>query len=291
VKESADGLPQVIRVTVERWSSLDHHLKSSVTGNLILHEQVASQHLTRPRNVSVWLPPGYDESDKRYPVLYLHDGQNLFDAATAAFGVEWQVDETATRMIEADEIPPAIIVGIWNTSDRIDEYTLTKDRGLERGGRGLDYVQFLCEELKPFIDRTYRTQTKREATMIGGSSLGGLISLHACMEKPDVFGACFAFSPSLGWDDERLLKSLQSGASWPDKVHLWFSMGTNEGRENRDHATNLQRAHRLRDLLQADSQKTVHFHEFDKAAHNEKSWSVQLDPALRHVLGKPATTR
>lgn len=294
VKAPEDGLPQLIRVTVERWSSQRQHTASSVTGKLIFHEQVASQHLTRPRNVSVWLPPGYDASDERYPVLYLHDGQNLFDAATAAFGVEWQVDETATRLIKAEEIPAVVIVGIWNTSDRIDEYTLTKDRRLERGGRGLDYIQFLSEELKPFIDRTYRTQTEPEFTLIGGSSLGGLISLHACIEKPDVFGACLAFSPSLGWDDERLLKSLRSDTTWPDRVHLWFSMGTHEGSDIKSHAANLERAHRLRDLLkpaQAETTLPVHFHEFEKGTHDEKSWALQFGVGLKSVLGTPIPTR
>jgi len=294
VKQSADGLPQVIKISVERWSSSDHNLKSSVTGKLILHEQVASQHLTRLRNVSVWLPPGYDASDERYPVLYLHDGQNLFDAATAAFGVEWQVDETATRLVKAEEIPAVIIVGIWNTSDRIDEYTLTKDRRLERGGRGLDYIQFLSEELKPFIDRTYRTQTEPEFTLIGGSSLGGLISLHACIKKPDVFGACLAFSPSLGWDDERLLKSLQSDTTWPDKVRLWFSMGALEGSDIKSHAANLGRAHQLRDLLkpaQADTTVPFHFDEFEKGTHDEKSWALQFGVGLKSVLGTPIPAR
>ncbi len=286
VKASEDGLPQLIRVTVERWSSPRHRPSSSVTGKLILHEQVASQHLARPRNVSVWLPPGYGESDERYPVLYLHDGQNLFDAATAAFGVEWQVDETATRLIEAKEIRPIIVVGIWNTPDRIDEYTLTEDRQLKRGGRGLDYIQFLTSELKLLIDRTYRTLPEQNTTLIGGSSLGALISLHACIEKPDVFGACLAFSPSLGWDDERLLKTLGAGQEWPSNVQLWLSMGTNEGRDASAQATNLARVGRLRDLLKPSTKPAalpIHVQEFEKGTHDEKSWSLQFGVALKAI--------
>lgn len=290
VKASEDGLPQLIRVTVERWSSPRHRPSSSVTGKLILHEQVASQHLARPRNVSVWLPPGYDESDERYPVLYLHDGQNLFDAATAAFGVEWQVDETATRLIEADQIPAAIIVGIWNTPDRMDEYTVTKDRRLERGGRGLDYIHFLTSELKPLIDRTCRTMPEQDTTYIGGSSLGGLISIHACMEQPDVFGKCFAFSPSLGWDEEQLMASLSAGRVWPKNVQLWLSMGTNEGRDANAQAANLNRAHQLRDLLkpaQTETTLPLHFQEFEMGTHDEKSWALQFSVALKSMLGQP----
>jgi predicted alpha/beta superfamily hydrolase len=286
-----NGLPQLIRITVERWSSQRHPQASSITGNMILHEQVVSKHLTRPRNVSVWLPPGYDESGGRYPVLYLHDGQNLFDQSTAAFGVEWQVDETATRLMEAKEIPPVIIVGIWNTPERIEEYTVTKDRRLEQGGRGLDYIQFLTSELKPLIDRTYRTRPEQDSTYIGGSSLGGLISLHACMEQPDVFGKCFAFSPSLGWDEERLLESLNTGRVWPQTVQLWFSMGTNEGRGATAQAANLERAQRLRDLLKpakAESTVPVHFHEFEKGTHDEKSWALQFSVALKSMLSPPA---
>ena len=281
-----DAGPQTISIVVQRWGT-PTSAKSTITGTLKRHEQISSQFLTRSRNINVWLPPGYEETDKRYPVLYLQDGQNLFDESTAAFGTEWRVDETATDLIEKREIPSLIIVGIWNTADRMDEYTLTKDEQLGRGGRGLDYVRFIVEELKPLIDRTYRTRTDRESTSIGGSSLGGLIAMHACLENPDVFGSCLAFSPSLGWDQERLLQSLQSGTKWPVNVRLWLSMGTREGRNSESQTQNFARAQRLHQLLSTDAatiKVPVQFHEFTDASHDEKSWSVQFPIALKSIM-------
>jgi predicted alpha/beta superfamily hydrolase len=127
----------------------------------------------------------------------------------------------------------------------MDEYTLTKDERLGHGGRGLDYIRFIAEELKPFIDRTYRTEVDRESTMIGGSSLGGLIAMHACLEKPEVFGKCLAFSPTLGWDQEELLQSFHNGTKWPVNVRLWFSMGTREGRDSETQKVTRTRAERV----------------------------------------------
>lgn len=278
--------PQKVSIVVQRWGASEP-VKSTVTGTLKLHEQITSQYLSRTRNISVWLPPDYEESDKRYPVLYLQDGQNLFDESTAAFGVEWRADESATDLVEKREIPSLIIVGIWDTADRMDEYTLTKDERIGRGGRGLDYIRFIVEELKPLIDRTYRTRTDRESTSIGGSSLGGLIAMHACLEKPDVFGNCLAFSPTLGWDQDRLLRSLQNGTQWPANVRLWFSMGTREGRDSESQKLNFARAQRLQQLLSPDATTTKapdQFHEFADASHDEKSWSAQLPIALKSTM-------
>jgi predicted alpha/beta superfamily hydrolase len=282
------GDPQTIKIIVQRWGA-PKSVKSTITGTVKLHEKVASQHLLRTRNVSVWLPIEYEASETSYPVLYLQDGQNLFDVSTAAFGVEWEVDESAMDLMKKQEIPPMIIVGIWNTVDRMDEYTLTKDERLGHGGRGLDYIRFVAEELKPFIDRTYRTQVDRESTIIGGSSLGGLISMHACLEKPNVFGKCLAFSPTLGWDQEELLQSLHNGTKWPASVRLWFSMGTREGRDSETQNVNRTRAERLHQLLSPSNTTTstpIQFQEFAEASHDEKSWAAQFPIALKSIMVK-----
>jgi predicted alpha/beta superfamily hydrolase len=286
---SENGDPLKISIVVQRWGT-PSPLKSSVTGTLKLHKQIASQYLTRSRNVSVWLPPDYEESDQRYPVLYLQDGQNLFDESTAAFGVEWRADESAMELIKKQDIPNLIIVGIWNTADRMDEYTLTKDEQLGQGGRGLDYVRFIVDELKPLIDRTYRTKPDRESTSIGGSSLGGLIAMHACLEEPEVFGNCLAFSPSLGWDQERLLQSLQSGTKWPANIRLWLSMGTREGRNSESQKQNVTRAQRLHQLLSQETtniKAAMPFQEFSDASHDEKSWAEQFPIALKSIMTHP----
>jgi predicted alpha/beta superfamily hydrolase len=286
VAATEDEGPQKISIVVQRWGT-PNSAKSTITGTLKRHEQISSQFLTRSRNINVWLPPGYEETDKRYPVLYLQDGQNLFDESTAAFGVEWRADESAMELITKQEISALIIVGIWNTADRMDEYTLTKDEQLGRGGRGLDYIRFIVEELKPLIDRTYRTRTDRESTSIGGSSLGGLIAMHACLENPDVFGRCLAFSPSLGWDQERLLQSLQSGTKWPANVRLWLSMGTHEGRNSESQKQNVTRAKRLHQLLSQETTNikvAIPFQEFSDASHDEKSWAEQFPIALKSIM-------
>ncbi len=286
---SEGGVPQRVSIVVERWG-LSRAEKSTATGTIKLHEQFASKHLMRSRNLSVWLPPKYDESNQQYPVLYLQDGQNLFDKATAALGEEWRVDEAALELMEKQEIPSMIIVGIWNTADRMDEYTLTKDERLGVGGKGVDYIRFMTEELKPFIDRNYRTNTDRSSTFVGGSSLGGLIAIHACLQKPEFFGGCLAFSPTLGWDNERLLTSFPSETRWPADVRLWLSMGTREGRDAETQNLNLMRAQRLHELLAAANSKAntamqFRFQEFADATHDEKSWSAQFPFALKAITG------
>lgn len=157
-----------------------------------LHENFGSQHLEHARNVLVYLPPGYGANpEQRYPVLYMHDGQNLCNPADAFGGVVWGVDETAQKMILGGEIEPLIIVGIYNSGEkRIDEYTPVRaQRGQAkgRGGEADRYGRMIIEELKPFVDREYLTRPEREFTGIGGSSLGGLVSLYLGFKRPDVF--------------------------------------------------------------------------------------------------------
>lgn len=286
VQDASLGQTQQVRVTVASLAS-SNPTEAKVTGRLVIHEHVESKRLAAKRNVSVWLPPGYENTTERYPVLYLHDGQNLFDATTAAFGVEWRADETATRLITDKKTIPVILVGVWNTAARVDEYTLTKDSQLQRGGLGAAYIDFLADELKPFVDQTYRTQRDRKSTWIGGSSLGGLVSLHASLERPDIYGGCLSFSPSLGWDDERLLKTLSSEARWPNDVQLWFSMGTAEGRNAEAHALNTSRARRLAKQLtenQKNNSPRIHYCEFPDATHNEDAWSLQFSKALTYAF-------
>ena len=154
VQSQLNGLPQHIEVSVPVWGDQPAP-KSTVTGTLILHKAFGSTNLKKPRTIAIWLPPNYTDSTDRYPVLYLHDGQNLFDASTAAFGTEWNADETARERIAQNRIKPLILVGIWNTSDRIMEYTPTFDKSIGAGGRGKDYVLFLVEELWMCSDLSY----------------------------------------------------------------------------------------------------------------------------------------
>lgn len=149
--------------------------------------------LGRERHLWLYLPPGYADSKERYPVLYLHDGQNLFDEATSYAG-EWSIDETLEALIAAKQVPPMIVVGIENGGQaRMDEYVPFKTK-YGQGGEADAYVDWIIKELKPQIDRAFRTKTGPESTWIGGSSLGGYISLWAGLHHPEVFGGILAFS-------------------------------------------------------------------------------------------------
>jgi len=159
----------------------------------------------RPRRCFVWRPPGYDPG-LTYPVLYMHDGHNLVDPGTASYGADWQVDEVAAGLIAAARIPPILIVGAACTADRTEEY------GDTAAGRA--YLRFLAEELKPRVDGRYPTRPGREATMVMGSSMGGLISLLALVHHGGVFGGAGCLSPAFPND----LCDRLAASAWPDRT-------------------------------------------------------------------------
>lgn len=260
---------------------------NTITGEVCRHEDFGSRHLRARRTVLVWLPPGYhDNSRTHYPVLYLHDGQNLFDGATSFIpGQEWGVDETADRLIRTRQIPPIIIVGIYNTGiDRIAEYTPTKDKK-NRGGSGDLYGKFLVEELKPFIDRTYRTKSSAADTALGGSSLGGLISLYIGLKHPKVFGRLAILSPSVWWDEKSILRTVDALPRRPD-TRIWLDMGTRES------DTAIGDSRLLRDALMAKGWKvgdTLSYTEAEGAGHNEAAWAARIEPVLRYLFPNTST--
>jgi len=181
--------------TVKYWKSDVRDLQSptslptgKVTGDVVYHKQMTGEYIL-PRDVVVWLPPGYDtNTGKRYPVLYMHDGQNIFDPASASFGVDWQIDETADSLMKNGIIRDVIIVGIYSTWERMLEYTNTL--------KGHYYMKFVADKLKPFIDSAYRTLPDRENTATGGSSAGGLISFMLLWEHNDLFLKAACLSPA-----------------------------------------------------------------------------------------------
>ena len=207
---------------------------TTLTGNIQRHRAFPSKILRNRRDVLVYLPPGYSRFSRRhYPVLYLHDGQNVFDAATSFAGVEWGADETAERLIAAKLIEPLIIVAIANTGEeRIHEYAPTPariDPSKRKRSKGLlrSYGRFLTEELKPFIDRRYRTKHDPKFTALGGSSLGGLATLVLGLWYPNYFSRLAVMSPSIWWDDCVIYKMVEElDKKLPLKI--WLDTGTRE---------------------------------------------------------------
>ncbi len=162
--------------------------RGQITGTVKYHRNIQSEGL-RTRDLIVWLPPGYDtNTNQRYPVLYMHDGQNIIDPATSSFGADWEVDERADSLIRCKAIEPMIIVGINNTLHRSAEYS--------NSDTGKNYMKLLVNVIKPMIDTTYRTKPGREFTATAGSSMGGLISFMLAWEYPGVFSKAACFSPA-----------------------------------------------------------------------------------------------
>ena len=172
-----------------------------VSAGTVVDLGVINSRYADPRRVVVWLPSGYSSKGPKYAVLYMHDGQNLFDTATAGYGMEWQIDETLDRLIQEKKVRPTIVVGIWNTPKRLQEYVPSKAfNGLPAdyrqkihalyGGDPLSdgYLKFIVRELRPMIDARFNVKTDRADTVIMGSSMGSLISLYAIDEYPQVFG-------------------------------------------------------------------------------------------------------
>jgi predicted alpha/beta superfamily hydrolase len=262
--------------------------KSTRSGDIRVHATFPSKFVAT-RDILVYLPSGYErDSDRRYPVLYMHDGQNVFDAATSFAGVEWRADETATRLIQEDKIEPLIIVAIANTPHRMDEYTLDHDKRRDQGsGAGLGYMKFVTEEVKPFIDKTYRTRPDRNSTAVGGSSLGGLISLELCRCNPQVFGSCMAMSPALAWADYATLERIERDKGWIKDCRFWIDAGTREGDAQANQNAMVGGVLRLEAKLIWGGLKKGEGYELlivDGAQHNEAAWADRLDKALMFLF-------
>jgi predicted alpha/beta superfamily hydrolase len=245
--------------------------------HLHYHRKFSSSRLGNKRDLMVWLPPNYEnEPARRYPVLYVHDGQNLFDPNTAFAGVDWQLDETAEALIHVGKIEPVIIVGIANTPERLDEYSLKKGRR---------YAAFLTEEVKPLIDQTYRTLPQRQHTAVMGSSLGGLISFYLAWWHPEIFSMAGCLSGSWTWDGGaifRMVEEEEALPALPIKIYLDHGSEGSEGRQAwiyrsmRDAL--VRRGFNLRQDL------AYYFGMGDE--HNEAAWARRVWRPLAFFFGK-----
>jgi predicted alpha/beta superfamily hydrolase len=255
------------------------------------HEAFPSALLNNARTVEVYLPPGYDNEPARtYPVLYLHDGQNLFEASESAFGQAWDAQATADRLITAGRLPPLILVGIANTPDRLDEYATVRDHREKAGGRGLLYARFVLDEVKPFIDRHYRTKPERAETGVAGSSMGGLISLLMARRFSDRFARCGVLSPSLWWKNEAVFKELAGDVGWLERMRFWVDMGTREGESPAAARTALAGTRGLIELFDHAGLLPGHdyyYWEVVGGEHNESHWAKRFDKVLLYLFGRP----
>jgi predicted alpha/beta superfamily hydrolase len=251
-------------------------------GKLVIVDAIASPQLGNRRALRVYLPPSYATApERRYPVLYMHDGQNLFDAKTAFIGVEWGVDETMDRLIADGAIEETIVVGIDNNADRIAEYTPCCDPK-HGGGRIALYERFLIETVKPYVDATWRTRPGPADTGLMGSSLGGVASVHIALRHPEVFGKAAGMSSSFWWSGQRMIADVRALQDKPP-VRLYIDAGTeNDGVED----TRLMRAA----LLQRGYAEGRDFDyvEAQGAGHNEKWWAARLARPLTFLFPRKA---
>lgn len=263
---------------------LVHGTDNTVTGNVLVWPSINSPVLSRSRELAVYLPPSLaagHSKGQRYPVIYFHDGQNMFDDRISYVG-EWHVDETLEKL--AREGIEAIAVAIPNAGDhRMEEYSPWRGRGLpgRRIVRGLgdEYLEWVVEEVKPLIDRSFPTRTDREGTGTMGSSLGGLISLYALTKYPELFGFVGAMSPSLPWHDYSIIDVFEDGEIPKTRIHV--DMG---GREFRGLTVD---ARRFRDVLVSKGWvdgRDLNYVEDRYAHHHEDAWSRRLPDALRFLL-------
>jgi predicted alpha/beta superfamily hydrolase len=276
------------------------HQGHSVSGAIKVAQNVQSPQLGNQRQILVYLPPSYNkDSGRRYPVLYMQDGQNLFDNATS-FAGEWGVDEAMEELAHQEGLE-AIVVGIPNAGRmRLAEYSPFPDSQLG-GGLGDKYVAFVAYTVKPLIDRDFRTLLAQPQCGIMGSSMGGLISLYAFFHRPDVFGFAGVMSPSLWFGHGRIFPYVQDAAYHPGKIYL--DVGTREHGDDDDWSgifirrtrsrQSYARVRQMKRILVSKGYRPIHdlLHIEEKwANHNEAAWRRRLPEALRFFLKQATAT-
>jgi len=251
------------------------------SSQLVRHQDFHSEFLPDDRTLIVYLPPGYEyQAGRRYPVMYMHDGQNLFDPETSFVrGRTWQFGENADRLIFAGEIEPLIVVGIYNTPRRLEEYTHARDRRMG-GGEARQYGRLLVDELKPWIDARYRTLPDEENTALGGSSLGGLVSLYLGLEHAETFGKLAVMSPSVWWNHKSILGYVNEyeGPPWP---RIWLDVGDAEGRRVKSDVDLLYQRLKTNGW---QPEANLHYQMVSGATHDEAAWAARVGDMLKFLF-------
>ena len=277
----------------------------TATGEVVRHADVASfREDILPRNIDVWLPPSYRTSSERYPVIYVQDGNVIFDPALSAIsGREWGVDETLTRLISEGRAPEAIVVGLWSTDERYEDYMPEKairpmDAAMRERLAGRPrpfnmermhadaYVRFLADELKPAIDAAYRTKSGREHTYLMGASMGGLISTYALMERPDVFSRSAGLSSHVGSAKGAFVDFLEANPPAPEQAAIYLDYGDLGVDGEWDYPAYHQRIDAA--MRAAGFEAGEHYVNrfYPGTGHGERYWSERLETPLLFLLGE-----
>jgi predicted alpha/beta superfamily hydrolase len=258
-------------------------LSHTFSGRIELHKAGSLASGPSARDVILYLPPAYSVEQSHFPVLYLNDGQNLFDPTTAFLGNDWGLGLAADGLIRSGEIQPLIIAGIYNRGEkRALDYTPVRDsRG--NGGGAAAYGRWIREHLKPFIDHRYRTLAGPAHTGLGGSSLGGLVSLYLGLRYPQTFGKLLVMSPSVWWSRKAILKNVANLRRKPP-LKIWLDTGTCEGRA--PEACVKDAAELCRSLVAKGWRlgDDLAYLEAEGAAHDEKAWGARMPEALRFLF-------
>ena len=249
-----------------------------------------SQYIKKTPVIIVYLPPDYYLGIHRYPVLYAHDGQNLFDEKTSFVG-EWHLDDNINALIAEKLLKGIIVVGIYNTGEqRVYDYTPTRSNckyGNNEGGHLREYSQFIVKELKPFIDKKFRTLRSREHTGLMGSSLGGLASFYILGWHPQVFSKAACLSPSFWWDHVRVVKDIQDGSlAFPKDVKIYIDGGWLEGDDESNMVWFMRQAYtalKERGLKDFDN---IFYHEDPQGVHHESAWARRGKMPITYLYGK-----
>lgn len=265
-----------ISLKINLWSDqIERKIEGQITGFVEYHRNFSGSGI-KARDIVVWLPPEYSsESDRRYPVLYMHDGQNIVDPSTSSFQVDWQIDEAADSLIKQKLIEPLIIVGIYNTPQRNNEYS--------ENDTGYAYMNFIVDSLKPFIDRNYRTKPDRQNTANGGGSLGGLISFILAWQYSEIFSKAFCFSPAFKIDRYNFVDNVLSYSGKKKEINLFICNGDDEL------DTRLQTGvdEMLNALTKNGYKERTDFYyvKAKNSQHGERDWSKNIPRALIYLFG------
>lgn len=270
---------KIIDLEIAGWTKPNEKKHTAASYVTIISENFEIPQLNTARKIWLYLPPDYHQTRKKYPVIYMHDGQNLFDDFTS-FSGEWSVDETMNA-IYSESGQSAIVVGIDNGSgERLNEYSPWGNPKYKTTGKGDLYVDFIVSTLKPYIDRTYRTQTQASNTIMMGSSMGGLISLYAAVKYPNKFGRAGIFSPAFWFSSKNLKEYLNRNKNNLKQSKFYFVAGK---KEDESMVPEIKAIDSLL-LKRKIPEKNIIVKIDEDGTHSEAYWKRELRQALLWLL-------